>query len=296
MRQIEAAAQRVAQLVVQPHGHAAQHGAAEPGAVQRVAARGQVVRVGLQRRQRGGAGANAFFGHQRHHRVAVVRVQAFSRVGDGIERARHGHGIGQRERELGVVDHRARHHTQVAPCPLDAAFGDAVDRRHLAAGVGGGDGDDGQPAVQRDGLAQPRGAAAADRHGAVGAQPLRLGARLAGGFQRHVHGGPGKQAGAAVAQQRQHLLGRRGLFGRAQHQRAARAQAFDLGAHLLQAAGAEDHACRIGLEGEGVHEPVCSNAAVCREALRRRTVFRWRMPGPAPRCGITRCRCGRSSG
>ena len=36
MRQVEAAAQRVAELVVQRHADRAEHGAAEPGAVERV--------------------------------------------------------------------------------------------------------------------------------------------------------------------------------------------------------------------------------------------------------------------
>ena len=42
MRQIEAAAQRVAELVMQRHAHIAQHRAAQPGAVQRVAARARI--------------------------------------------------------------------------------------------------------------------------------------------------------------------------------------------------------------------------------------------------------------
>ena len=46
-------------------------------------------------------------------------------------------GDRQRQRQLGVVDHRLRQHARVASGLLHAAFGDAVDRRHLAAGVGG---------------------------------------------------------------------------------------------------------------------------------------------------------------
>ena len=48
MRQIEAAAQRVAELVMQRHAHIAQHRAAQPGAVQRVAARARIGGVAPQ--------------------------------------------------------------------------------------------------------------------------------------------------------------------------------------------------------------------------------------------------------
>ena len=60
MRQIEAAAQRVAELVMQRHAHIAQHRAAQPGAVQRVAARADRRRRAAGRqaaRQRGDASA-----------------------------------------------------------------------------------------------------------------------------------------------------------------------------------------------------------------------------------------------
>ena len=52
MRQVEAAAQHMAQLVVQRHAHLTQHRTAQPGSVQRIAARGTVTGPLAQHRQR----------------------------------------------------------------------------------------------------------------------------------------------------------------------------------------------------------------------------------------------------
>ena len=61
----------------------------------------------------------------------------------------------QAQRQQRIVDHRARQHAQVAPGLLEAAVGDAVDRRHLGTGVSGRHRHDGQGRGQRDGLARP---------------------------------------------------------------------------------------------------------------------------------------------
>ena len=89
MRQVEAAAQRVAELVVQGHADVAEHGAAKPGAVEAERAGLHVVgRLG----QRGHAlrqRADAFLRHQRHHRIAVPGVQPLGRMRDRVDAADH---------------------------------------------------------------------------------------------------------------------------------------------------------------------------------------------------------------
>ena len=103
---------------------------------QRVAARRDVARVALQARQRGGGDADAFLGHRLDERIAVGRVEPLGGVGDGVEQAHDRDREGQRRRQLGVVDDRSRQHARVAAGRLHAGVGEAVDRRHLAAGVG----------------------------------------------------------------------------------------------------------------------------------------------------------------
>ena len=57
VREAEAAAERVAELVVQPHGHGLEAPAGEPRAVEQVGARVEVVGVAVQRPQPAGEGA-----------------------------------------------------------------------------------------------------------------------------------------------------------------------------------------------------------------------------------------------
>ena len=168
MRQAEAAAEGVAELVMQADRDAAHDRAAHPGADQRVAARGEVARVALQARQGGGALADAFLGEQVDHRIAVGRVQALGGMGDGVDRADDADGERQAERQLGVVDHGARQHRRIAAGALGAALGEAVHRRHLAAGVGGRDRDHRHARVERERLGEAGGRAAADGDEAVG--------------------------------------------------------------------------------------------------------------------------------
>ena len=256
VRQVETAAQRVAQLVVQRHRDSAEHRAAQPGAVQRIAARVDTGRIGAQHRQRTRERGDSLGRHQVHDRIRIHRIQPFGRVRNRIDAARHAHLQRQSERQFGVVDHRARQHAHVAPGLLQPALGDAVDRRHLRAGIRGGDRQDGQRgrrriAEQRDGLAQAGGRAATDGDGAIGAQPRRFGERLACGRDRHVHGGTRKDASRARSEQVGDALRLVRLLGRREHERPARAEPVDLGTELRERPGAEHDARGMGGIDEG---------------------------------------------
>jgi hypothetical protein len=172
---------------------------------------------------------------------------------DGVDAAGDAQADRQRERELGVVDDGARQHLGVLAGLLQAGLGDAVDRRHLAAGVGGRDRQDGQARFQRDGLAQAGGGAAAHGHGAIGIELARHLARLARGLDGHVHDGAVEHAGRARAEHVGDALGRGALLGRGQHQRATRTQRLDLLAQLRQRAGPEHHAAGLAVVDEGLH-------------------------------------------
>ena len=85
MRQVEAAAQGVAQLVVQGHARIGQGLAAQPGAVQSQASGFEVGRVLVDQRERFAERGNALFRLQVHDGVAVHGIQAFRRMGHGID-------------------------------------------------------------------------------------------------------------------------------------------------------------------------------------------------------------------
>ena len=155
--QIESAAQRVAQLVVQRHAHAAHHDAAQPRAIKSIGAGRQVGWLLADGRQGAAQGGDAFAGHETDHRVAVRRIQALGRMRNCIDAAGHAHVHRQTQRELGVVNHAARHHPHVFAGFFHAVLGDAVNRRHFRAGVSGWNGDDGQAGVQRNRFAQAGG-------------------------------------------------------------------------------------------------------------------------------------------
>ncbi len=130
------------------------------------------------------------------------------------------------------------------PVFLQPAFGDAVDRRHLRAGVGGRNSKDGQRRFQGDRLAETRRRAAADRHRAIRAQALCFGARRTRGFNRHMHGGARKNTGAALAQPRGDLLRLCLLLRGREHERALRAKEVYLARQLINRARPEHDASR----------------------------------------------------
>ena len=89
MRQVEAAAQRVAQLVVQRHGNAAKHRATEPGAVERIGAGLLVAAVGMDGDGLGLAGGLPGLGG-----AAPAAGPAAGRLPAGARRAGCGRGGG----------------------------------------------------------------------------------------------------------------------------------------------------------------------------------------------------------
>jgi hypothetical protein len=203
--------------VVQGHAHVAEHGAAKPRAVQRLAACLQIGGIGTDPRQRTAQRRDAFLRHQVHDRVAFDRIEPLGGMRDGIDAAGHAQGHRQRHGQLRVVDDHARQHAQVAAGLLQATLGDAVDRRHLAAGIGGRDGQDRQAGIERDGLAQARGGSAANGYRAIGAQPARQFPGLAGGLDRHMHHRAIEHAGGSRTEQAGDSLSAGALFGRRQH-------------------------------------------------------------------------------
>lgn len=86
MRQVETAAQRVAQLVVKRHTYLAQHRAAQLGAEPAACV------------ARWPARADACIGHQRYDRIAFLRMQPLDGMGDAADAADKRHGSRQRAR------------------------------------------------------------------------------------------------------------------------------------------------------------------------------------------------------
>ncbi|MEY2659219.1 MAG: 2-Chloromaleylacetate/maleylacetate reductase PcpE [Pseudomonadota bacterium] len=177
-------------------------------------------------------------------------------MGHGVDAAGDAEGHGQAEGELGVVDDGAWQHAGVAAGFFQAGLGDAVDGGHLAAGVGGGYGHDGQARIERDRLAQAGGGPTADGHGAVGAQFVGDAAGFAGGLDGHVHDGAVKNASGARPQHVGHALGAGALFGRGQDQGAFCAQGDDFTFQVLQAARTKHHALWLAEVNEVFHEGV----------------------------------------
>ena len=242
----------MAQLVVQRHADIAEHGAAEPGAIERIAARRHVPGLCANGGQRAAQRGDAFLRHQVHDRIRIGGVEAFGRMRDGVDAARHAHADRQAHREFWVVDHGARQHLEVLAGLLHAGLGDAVDRRHLGARVGGRNGQDRQARVERNGLAQSGGRTAADGHGAVGAQALRHRAGFTRRLDGHVHHRAVEHAGRVRAQHVGDALGLRALLGRGQHQGAPRAQRVDLARQVLQRPGTEHHPLGNAVVNEGL--------------------------------------------
>ncbi len=198
---------------------------------------------------------DALLRHQVHHRIAVAGIEAFGRMRDGIDTARHAQRGGQRHAQRWIVDDGARQHARIVAGFLEAGFGNAVDRCHFRARVGGGHGDHRKSGVEGDGLAQPYGRATADRDGAVGAKFACHLPGMARGFYRYVHDGLVEHARHAWrAQQCCDLFGLRALRWCAEYERTVQAQRIEFGAQLDEAARAEDHALRAAVVDERGHK------------------------------------------
>ena len=102
----------------------------------------------------------------------------------------HAAGGGQlrwhRDRQQRIVDDDARQHPRVAPGDLLTLIGLPPDRGHLAAGVRGGNGEDGQSAIPSHSLRESgRGAAAYGDDDADSSFTGRLDG-LRGNLERHM--------------------------------------------------------------------------------------------------------------
>ena len=234
MGQIETSPQGMTELVVQRHGHMAQHLAAQPRAIQRLGASSHVLGVAAEPRQGLRNGRHACFRHQAHDGVTVRRVQAFRGMCHSIHAARDRQAQRQSERECRVVQHRSRQHAWVASGLFDTPFGDAEDGGHLRARVGGGNRDDGQAGIEGNRLAQSNGGAATHGHGHIGSQVGGSGTGCTCGFYRHVHDGLIKNARRTLTQLARHTLGHVTLLWGTQHKRTLGAQGLHLGSQRGQ--------------------------------------------------------------
>ncbi len=299
MRQVEAAAQRMAELVMQPHRHRAQRRAGEPGAVERVAARLDVLGLAHDDGERPRQRAQALRRHQRGDGVGVLGIERLDAMGDGVHARRARHLRRQPHREIGIVDHDARLRLGVARGALQPALGHAVDRRHLRARIGRGHGDDGQLGVDRDRLGEADGRAAADRDDAVGGDAARRLARGARRLGRHMHHRLGMDAGGGDAEAARRLVGELALARRRQHQRALGAERLHFVGEPVDGAGAEHHA-----RGKQVIDETAHHHSLRKHAVRRATADAptsrrsTRRPRPAPPGTARRpaCRGARSRG
>ncbi len=255
VRQVERAAQGVAQLVVQRHGRGPEHRAAQPGALLGPGPGVAVGGVGDQLRQRPQQRAHAPLGHRRRRGRGIGGPQRLDGVRHRVEPAGHRHVDRQPQGQVGVVEHRDRQHPGVAPGALAAGVGQPPHRGHLRPRVRRGDGDDGQSVHQRDGLAQPDRRPAADRHAPVGPELGGPRGDPVGDGDRHVHPRLGQHRRAAVTQQRGDLVTCAALLRGAQHQHPGQPQVVELGGQLGQRPGAEPHP-----HGQG---PVAAGHARC---------------------------------
>ena len=195
VRQIEGAAEHVAELVMQRHAGGAETDAAQPGAVKRIPPRRGIARRLDDDRQCPREGAHAFLGDQRSDRIAVLRVERLDRMGDGVDPRGDGDPDRQAERQIDVIDHRLRQDARAALRGLPAFGGLAENGRHLRAGVGGRDDDLRQIGSERQRLAEAGRRAAADRDRAIRPGGLEGRQRTLGHGDRRMHRRFGKQAG-----------------------------------------------------------------------------------------------------
>ena len=107
MRQVERSAEHVAELVVECHGGRAEDRAAQPGAVERVAARVAVGGIARDPRQGRSEGADPLLRHQREDGVAVPGVKPLDGMGHGVHARGDRQAGRQRERQRDIVDNQS---------------------------------------------------------------------------------------------------------------------------------------------------------------------------------------------
>ncbi len=133
--QVEAAAQRVAQLVVKGHTDTAEHRAAQPCAVQALRSGLQVGGIAEHGGNARSERTNAFLGHQRHHGVGIACVEPLGGMRNGIQATGYGQATRQPDRQRRVVDDSARQNARIAASSFRTGLGQSVNRRDFGAGV-----------------------------------------------------------------------------------------------------------------------------------------------------------------
>jgi hypothetical protein len=131
VREVECAAEGVAELVVDRHPHASEDGPAQPGAVERTVPAGPVGGVADEGRQRIAQCAEAFDRHQRVDGTAVARVDAFGRVRHRVQAAGHRERQRQRVGQLRVANDDLGQDLGSAAGRLQAVLGLPEDGGHL---------------------------------------------------------------------------------------------------------------------------------------------------------------------
>lgn len=181
----------------------------------------------------------------------------------------------QRHRQLDVVNHRPGQDLRIAPRRLHLlllpAFPSSLlarlpqNRRHLAARIRRRHAHVRQPRPHRQRLAEPDRTPTTDRHDGVGARLADNLQRALRDGRRRVHDGFGEDAGrgdvgllgvgggGGEEDERLERFRLRELLRGAEQQRRGDAQAGELGGELLQGAGAEDDAGRVGVVLEWLH-------------------------------------------
>jgi hypothetical protein len=253
VRQAKVAPEDMADLVVHAHPGAVDREARQPGAVEGLVAGVDVAGCLDAPRQGGREGAQPLLGEQPGDRPDAVGVERLHTVGGGVQPAGGRKHRRQGQGEQRVVDDRLGAHAGVAAGGLAPGGGDAPDRRHLAAGVGGRDGEDRHPGLQGDRLGEPGRRPAADAHERVGGnrpgQPQRLLGHLLGDVLHHLadaRADPLSQAG-------RHLVGGGLLRGTGDQQHRPAAEPADLVGHLRDRAGAEHDSAGGQLLDHRVH-------------------------------------------
>src|SRR5271156_4828005 len=114
VREIEGPAEHVAELVMERHADRAEHAAAEPCTVKRLAARIEVGGVFHYAWKTRGESADTLFGHQRHNWIGVLGVKRFDAMRDRVHAAGGRQADRHRQRKRRIVDDSLRKNIKVA--------------------------------------------------------------------------------------------------------------------------------------------------------------------------------------
>lgn len=242
VRKVVRTAEHVTDTVMHTHGSSGRRHAAEPGAAQGVGARGRIGGSADHAWQRVGQDPDALRRDHGDDRGHPGGVGGLHQVGQRVHAARRGQRGGQSDREVGVVHHAHGLDRPVATGLLVAIARDAPHRRHLAARVGGGHGQDRDLGPQRDRLRQAGGRATAHADQQVGSGALGHRHGLPDQVVRHVGDGAVEAGRGPPRERAGHDVDVARAAPVADHQDPLAAEPFRLIGYAGQAAGREDDA------------------------------------------------------